>query len=210
MKAMFKKMQYVETAFQYIRLVSILVIAGSLLVNIYLIYRNYAFASRTANRIYVLANGKVLEAYAAERKDNLRVEAKDHIGMFHHYFFTLSPDDKAIEETITKALYLADVSAKNLYDNLKEGNYYSNIISGNVSQSIKADSITIHTDHYPYYFRYYGRQQLTRPTSIVERSVISEGYFRNISRSDNNPHGFLIERWAILENRDLSVKSRQP
>ena len=41
-----------------------------------------------------------------------------------------------IQSNITKALYLADGSAKRQYENLKENGYYSNIISGNISQQI--------------------------------------------------------------------------
>jgi conjugative transposon TraK protein len=128
--------------------------------------------------------------------------------MFHHYFFTLDPDEKVIQSNITKALYLADGSAKQQYNNLKENGYYSNIISGNVSQTVEPDSILINTDAYPFYFRYKGEQKIVRPTTIVNRSLITEGYLRNVSRSDNNPHGFLIEKWRTLENKDINVQNR--
>ncbi len=100
----------------------------------------------------MLLNGKALEAIAGEKKDNIPVEARDHIKMFHYYFFTLDPDDKVIQANITKALYLADGSAKRQYENLKENSYYSNIIAGNISQQISIDSIAVNTDLYPYYF----------------------------------------------------------
>jgi len=32
---------------------------------------------------------------------------------------------------------------------------------------------------------------------------------RNVSRSDNNPHGFLIERWATIANKDLKTTARR-
>jgi conjugative transposon TraK protein len=105
-------------------------------------------------------------------------------------------------------LYLADGSAKQQYDNLKENNYYTNIISGNISQTVEADSITINTNSYPYYFHYSGRQKIVRPTSIVTRTLITEGYLRNVSRSDNNSHGFLIEKWKTLENTDQKIENR--
>ena len=159
-------------------------------------------------RIYILANGKALEAWSAERRDNIPVEARDHVKMFHHYFFTLDPDDRVIEGNITKALYLADASAKRQYDDLKESRYYSNIISGNISQEIVTDSIRIDTDQYPFHFRCYSKQKLIRTTSIVTRSLITEGYLRNVSRSDNNPHGFLIEKWSTLENKDIKTENR--
>jgi len=186
----------------------ILFLVACTLVSIYVCYKSYGLATRTGERIYILANGKALEAYSAERKENIPVEARDHVKMFHHYFFTLDPDDKVIQANINKALYLADASAKQQYDDLKENGYYSNIISGNISQEIEEDSITINTDDYPYYFRYKGKQKIIRPTTITTRSLVTEGYLRNVSRSDNNPHGFLIEKWTTIENKDISIQNR--
>lgn len=206
---MFKKMQNIESAFQYVRLVSIIVILGSLFTSAFIGYKSFRLANATQERIYVLINGKALEAYATDRKDNIPVEGKDHIKTFHQFFFSLSPDDKAIQANLTKALYLADVTAKQQYDNLKESNYYSNIISGNVNQTIAIDSVQLDVDQYPFYFRCFAKQELTRPSSIVLRILITEGYLRNVGRSENNAHGFLIERWKILDNRDISIRNRQ-
>lgn len=105
-------------------------------------------------------------------------------------------------------MYLADASAKREYDNLKESGYYSNIIAGNISQSLSVDSTVIDLQDYPYYFRCYATEKIIRATSIVTRNLITEGYLRNVSRSDNNPHGFLIERWNTIENKDLKTQNR--
>jgi conjugative transposon TraK protein len=205
---MFKKTKNIDTAFRHVRLFSIIFIAGCVLISFFTTSRSYQLALQSQERIYILANGKALEAYSADRKDNIPVEARDHVKMFHFYFFTLDPDDKVIQSNITKALYLADGSAKQQYDNLKENGYYTNIIAGNVSQIVDADSILINTNVYPFYFRYKGQQKIVRPTTIVTRSLITEGYLRNVSRSDNNPHGFLIEKWRTLENKDESIQNR--
>lgn len=189
-------------------MVSILVIIGVLLISGFIAYKSFIMASSTQNRIYVLVNGKAIEAYSTDRKDNIPVEAKDHVKMFHQYFFSLAPDDKVIETNIRKALYLADGTAKQQYDNLKESNYYTNVISGNVTQELTVDSISLDINSYPFYFRCYAKQELTRPSSIVTRNLITEGYLRNVPRSENNAHGFLIERWNILDNADINVKSR--
>ncbi|MFT3749147.1 MAG: conjugative transposon protein TraK [Agriterribacter sp.] len=205
---MFTKMKNIDTAFRYIRVFTIVIIACCFLLCGFVLYKSYQLAAITQSKVYVLANGKALEALAGERKDNIPVEARDHITMFHHYFFTLDPDDKVIQGNITKALYLADGSAKRQYENLKESGYYSNIIAGNISQQISIDSIALRTDTYPYYFQCFGTQQIIRTTSIVSRSLLTEGYLRNVSRSDNNSHGFLIERWSTVENKDLKTITR--
>ena len=205
---MFKQTKNIDSAFRHIRLFSIAMITGCIIISVFIAYKSFQLSAMTQQRIYILANGKALEAYSADRKDNIPVEARDHVKMFHHYFFTLDPDDKVIQFNLNKALYLADGSAKQQYDNLKENGYYSNIISGNVSQTVDADSILINTDVYPFYFRYKGQQRIIRPTTIVTRSLITEGYLRNVSRSDNNPHGFLIEKWKTLENKDVNIQNR--
>lgn len=205
---MFKKMKNIDTAFRYVRGFTMLVIVGCVVICCFTLYKSYSLVAEMQSKVYILANGKALQAYASERKDNIPVEARDHVKVFHRLFFTLDPDDKAIQVTITKALYLADGSAKRVYDDLKENGYYAGLISGNVNQTISVDSVAIDINEYPYRFRCYGTQNIVRPTSITTRSLITEGSLRNVSRSDNNPHGFLIERWNIIENSDLKTVSR--
>lgn len=205
---MFKKAKNIDTAFRHVRGFSIAFLAACIIISVLIAYKSFQLSSVSQQRIYILANGKALEAYSADRRDNVPVEARDHVKMFHHYFFTLDPDEKVILFNITHALYLADASAKQQYDNLKENGYYTNLVSGNISQELEPDSIIINIENYPYYFRYKGQQKIIRPTTIVTRSLVTEGYLRNVSRSDNNSHGFLIERWKTLENKDITIQNR--
>ena len=205
---MFQQLKNIDTAFKHIRTFSVVLILACALICAYSVFKSYQFVSDSQRHIYILANGKALEAFSAERKDNIPVEAKDHVRMFHYYFFNLDPDEKVITANITRALYLADNSAEKMYKDLKEQDYYGDLISGNISQQITIDSIHVDVNQYPYYFRCYAKEKMTRSTSIVTRSLITEGYLRNVARSDNNPHGFLIERWNTLENKDLKTENR--
>lgn len=205
---MFKKLDNIDTAFRHVRAFTLVVVVASALVCVFALYQSFKTVNRMQDKIYVLANGKAIEAYASDRRDNIQVEARDHVRNFHQYFFTLDPDDKVIRQNITKALYLADNTAKRVYDDLKESGYYSGIISGNISQEVVIDSVQVNISGYPYYFRCYARQQIVRPTSIMTRLLVTEGNLRNVSRSDNNPHGFLIERWRTIDNKDISTENR--
>lgn len=189
-------------------MVMLLVILASLVICGYAIYQNGQLAERMQDRVYVLANGKAMEVFASGRKDNIAVEARDHVRMFHVYFFSLDPDEKAIANSIKKALYMADGSAKKQYDDLVETGYIAGIISGNISQQISVDSVLVNTISEPYLFRCYATLKIIRSTSIVTRNLITEGYLRSIARTDHNPHGFLIERWETLENKDIKMETR--
>ena len=205
---MFKQLKNIDAAFKHIRLFSFVLILANLLLSAYVIYATLSAMQQDRKQVYVLANGKLLKAAGINREDNIKVELRDHIKMFHHYFFTMDPDDEVIQKNIASALYLADGSARQQYDNLKESGYYAGIISGNITQRVQTDSIVLHIDELPYSFRYYGKLKIVRPTTEVIRSLVTEGYIRETSRSDHNPHGFLIERWKILENKDLKVIQR--
>ena len=205
---MFTQAKNIDTAFRYTKNFSVAMIVGCIAISAYALHESSRVLRESQQKIFILAGGKALEAFAADRKENIPVEARDHVKMFHHYFFSLDPDDKVIQSNISKALYLADGSAKQQYDELKENNYYSNIISGNISQEITIDSIDINVSQYPFYFKCTAEQKIIRPSAIVTRSLVTEGWLRNVSRSDNNPHGFLIEKWRTLENRDIKTESR--
>lgn len=206
---MFQQPKNIDTAFRQFRMFCFCYTVVITLGFGYLAYQCFAEVRQHDQRVYVLDNGKAIEALASDRKENIPVEARDHIATFHHYFFTLDPDDKLIQSNITRSLYLADNSAEKVYENLKEQGYYANIISGNISQQVTVDSIALDMSAYPYHFHFYGKEKLVRATSIVTRKLVTEGYLRNTERSDNDPHGFLIERWSIVDNSDISSQNRQ-
>ena len=203
---MFTHFKNIDRAFQHIKRFSIYLILANVLILCFGMYKSYEFANKAQNRIHILYNGKVLEAIAADRKSNIPVELRDHIKTFHQNFFNMDPDETAILSNITKALYLADESAKKQYDNLKESGYYNNLISANISQEIEIDSIALDLTVYPYPFRCYATQKLIRSSSTVVRKLVTTGEVRNLkSQTDNNPHGFLIQRWETISNQDVPL-----
>ena len=198
----------IERSFQYIRWVSVAAIVGSLVSGILFFLLAGRVMLAAQSRVYILSAGKAMEAFASDRRSNLAVEARAHVYDFHTAFFTLDPDERYITAGLRRALYLADGSARRVYDDLKESGYYAQVVSANISQRLLVDSISLDMRHRPYYFRCYGTETITRATSIVTRDLVTEGWLREVERSENDPHGFLIERWTILENRDVKIEQR--
>ena len=205
---MFTQFKNIDTAFKHIKTFSLFLILANTITICFVLFWNNRIVDKASNRIYILYNGKVLEAIASDKKTNLPVELRDHIKTFHQYFFTLNPDDKAIRATVNKALYLADESAKKQYDNLKESGYYNNLIAANIVKEVQMDSIKLNTDQHPYQFTFYGTEKLIRSSSTIYRQLITQGVVYSLkTQTDDNPHGFLIRNWEILGNKDLPPKT---
>lgn len=161
-------------------------------------------------KIYVLDNGKsLLVALREDITENRSAEARDHIKRFHELFFTMEPDKQYIESNVREALYLADRSAMEQYQSFKENNVYNQVIGSDISMTLQTDSVQLDFSTYPYRFYFYARQKIVRKSNITIRRLITTGALRNISRTDNNPHGFLLENWQIEDNKDVETIKRK-
>ena len=205
----FKSLKNIETSFRQIRLYSIIFLVLCSVVVVWSVYSSYDFAEKQREKIYVLDGGKSLMlALSQDLSQNRPAEAREHVRRFHELFFTLSPDKSAIEHNVKRALLLADKSAYNYYSDFAEKGYYNRIISGNINQVLKVDSVVCNFDTYPYQARTYAKQMIIRASNVTERSLVTTCRLLNSSRSDDNPNGFTIEGFTIIENKDLQTVKR--
>jgi len=205
----FKSLKNIETSFKQIRLFGIVFLVLCAATTGYSVWSSYSFAEAQRQRIYVLDGGKSLMlALSQDLSQNRPVEAQEHVRRFHELFFTLAPDKSAIESNVSRALFLVDRSAFKYYQDMSEKGYYNRIISSNINQIVQVDSITCNFDVYPYKTVTYARQYIIRSSNITERSLVTRADLINSVRSDNNPHGFTMEGFEIVENRDIRVTQR--
>lgn len=205
----FKSLKNIETSFRQIRLFGIVFVVMCAAVVIYSLWSSFAFAEKQREKIYVLDGGKSLMlALSQDLSQNRPAEAREHVRRFHELFFTLSPEKSAIEHNVKRALLLADKSAYNYYTDFAEKGYYNRLIAGNINQVLQVDSVLCNFDRYPYEAKTYARQMIIRQSNVTKRSLVTECRLLNASRSDDNPNGFTIEGFTILENKDLQTLKR--
>lgn len=205
----FKSLKNIETSFKQIRVVVLVFVVLCAGITGYALWSSFRFAEAQRQKIYVLDEGKSLMlALSQDLSQNRPVEAREHIKRFHELFFTLSPDKSAIESNINRALFLVDKSAFRYYQDLQEKGYYNRIVSGNINQIIQIDSVACDFDVYPYKAATYAKQMIIRASNVTERSMVTHCDLINSVRSDNNPHGFTMERFEIIENRDIRTLER--
>ena len=205
----FKSLKNFESSFRHIRLFSMLFLGLCALVAVIAVLGSFRYAEKQREKIYVLEQGKSLMlALSQDLQQNRPVEAREHVRRFQELFFSLSPDKDAIEGNINRALLLADKSALSCYRDLQEAGYYNRLIAGNVIQRIAIDSMQCDFGSYPYRIKTFARQQIVRESVVTERSLITSCCLVDVSRSDNNPQGFLIERFTIVENKNLGTHDR--
>lgn len=192
-----------------IKLVTILCccfLLGCILICIASIWTARGMVADAHRKVYVLDGNVPILVRQTTMEETLDVEAKSHVEMFHHLFFTLAPDDKYIRYTMEKAMYLVDETGLAQYNTLKEKGFYSNIMGTSAVFSIFCDSIQF--DREKMEFTYYGRQRIERRSSILMRELVTAGKLKRVPRTENNPHGLLIVNWRTLLNKDIEQKTK--
>lgn len=195
-----------ENKIKLVSIICFLVVIASVVISIGSLLIAGKMVTDAHEKIYVLDGNVPILVSRTTMDETSEIEAKSHIEMFHHLFFTLAPDDRYIQYTLEKAQYLADESAAAQEQTLKEHGFYNNIISTSSLFAIFCDSINYNKQDMT--FTYYGRQRIERRTSILFRSLVTSGKLKKVPRSDNNPHGFLITDWRTILNKDLEENAK--
>lgn len=196
----------VENKIKLVMIVSSLFLVGCVIVSLGSIIIAKGMVDEAHKKVYVLDGTVPILVKQTTQEETFDVEAKSDIEMFHQFFFTLAPDDKYIQYTMKKAMYLVDETGLAQYNTLKEKGFYSNIMGTSAVFSIFCDSIKF--DKEKMEFTYYGRQRIERRTNVLTRELVTAGQLKRVPRTDNNPHGLLIVNWRTLLNKDIDQKTK--
>lgn len=181
-------------------------VTGCVIICSIVAFSAFGMVSEERKMIYVLNGDIPMTAERTDQEISLEIECKAHVDLFHHYFFTLAPDNKYIEWTTGKAMYLIDESGIKQKTAMEEKGFYSMLQAASAQYSLMTDSIIVDTKQMK--FRYVGRQRIERRTSVVYRNLITTGGLKRTTRTENNPHGLLITNWRTLMNDDIEKESK--
>lgn len=170
------------------------------------IFFSYKTTNEFSKRIYVINKNEHFEAIAGNEQTNRPVEIIFHVSRFHELFFTIVPDGKEIESSLSKAFYLCDESAKRLYNDLKERGFYNDMIQGNVIQKVSIDSVVINTKEYPYQAVSYLVLTQTRATSESVKSLVTSCILEDVPRSLRSPNGLFMRNFKVIESKVIHEK----
>ena len=199
-------MKNYENKIKLVLIVSVLFMIGCCVISLGSLFVAKGMVDDAHKKVYVLDGTVPVLVQRTTMDETLDVEAKSHVELFHHLFFTLAPDDKYINYTMEKAMYLVDETGLAQYNALKEKGFYNNIMGTSSVFSIFCDSIKF--DKSTMEWTYYGRQRIERRTSILMRQLVTAGKLMRVPRTENNPHGLMITNWRTLLNKDIEQRQK--
>ena len=170
---------------------------------------SFRFVQQSRDTVYVVDKGSTLMANIARGDVQRDLEVEDHVRRFHELMFNLAPSTESQKRNLEQALHMADRSAYDYWQDQSEAGYYSRLVSANISQEIQIDSVQFSMQEYPYPARLYGKVYLTRESNITAFSFMSECRLSDVPRSRSNPHGLMVEKFAVRRYESLGTRKRR-
>lgn len=209
MENVIKYFENIETGFRKMKFVTVAALAASALVAVVSVVVAISFVGKADDQVFVVDNGAAMVASAAPAGAQKDLEIQDHLVRFHELMFNLSPSSESIKRNIDRALIMSDRSAYDYWRDLSERGFYQRLVSANVSQQIVVDSVRTDLRSYPYESVTYGKLFLIRESNITSYIFESTCRLVDVERSENNPHGLMIEKFNVRRNENIGTKRRK-
>ena len=199
----------IEASFRRTKFLTCMTILLCSLVAVVSVFASYSFAREQKAQIYVLDKGQSFLALQSDGMATKDLEIIDHVTRFHELFFNMAPNANAIIQNVNRALVLSDKSVYDYYSDLSEQGFYTRLVQANITQQMVVDSVTVDINTYPYTARCYAHQYMIRESNITTYEFESTCQLMEISRSKDNPHGLMIEKFVVARNESLGTKKRK-
>lgn len=199
----------IETSFRRTKFLTGITIALCSLVAVVSVFASYSFAREQKAQIYVLDKGQSFLALQSDGMATKDLEIMDHVTRFHELFFNMAPNANAIIQNVNRALVLSDKSVYDYYSDLSEQGFYARLVQANITQQMVVDSVRVDISTYPYTARCYAHQYMIRESNITTYEFESTCQLMETSRSKDNPHGLMIEKFVVARNESLGTKKRK-
>lgn len=163
---------------------------------------------RMQSRVYVLDGGAAFSATSADVAVTREDEVRDQVIRFHELFFNIPPDISMVNRNLEKALALADRSAYDYFENLKESGYYTKLTNADAFQQVDIRDVIIDMNAYPYTVKVVADQWVTRRSNMSRFTLETTCRLINVPRSSNNLHGLMIQDFTVTNNKLIETRDR--
>ncbi|AVR44220.1 conjugal transfer protein TraK [Christiangramia fulva] len=139
----------------------------------------------------VNGDGSVVPLSLVNQRENLEVEARAHLDLFHRYFFDLNTSN--YESSLEKALWLGNSSVDEVYRQKKADGVYNRLLQYSLVQKVTDLHSELDLSKSPFKFRTTLHFEINRGSITDRYELVTTGKLIRVDRNfPNNPHGLLI------------------
>ncbi|HET8855411.1 MAG TPA: conjugal transfer protein TraK [Salinimicrobium sp.] len=185
------------------RFIVITVVLVAFVSSVFSLWSVFDMNRKMLNSMFAVSTeGSVIPLKLTTERENLKVEAKAHLELFHRYFYGI--DASNYEKNLDKALWLGNSSVDNVYRQKKANGLYNRLIQYSLVQEIMEIDIEVNLTEQPYSFKATTIFEINRGSVVDTYELITSGNLIRVDRHfPRNTHGLLITNYFENSLRKL-------
>lgn len=174
------------------RFIVLAVVLGAVLTSIIsILLTANQYKKMISSAFVVSTSGNVIPLKLVSQKENLEVEVKAHLELFHRYFYQI--DASSYEKQLEKALWLGNSTVDQVFRQKKADGVYNRLLQYSLVQKVIAIESKINIEKEPYKFETRTVFQINRGKTIDTYELLTTGNLIHVDRNfPKNTHGLLI------------------
>lgn len=158
----------------------------------------------TVNSAFVVnGDGSVIPLKMVSQRENLEVEAKAHLELFHRYFYNINANN--YKKSLGKALWLGDNSVTDLYKQKQAEGVYNRLLQYSLVQEVVKTEPQVDVRQEPYRFKVTTLFKINRGSVTDTYELTTTGSLIHVDRNfPHNTHGLLVT--DFFENSLIKIK----
>lgn len=162
----------------------------------------------TNSAFVVNGDGTVVPLQLVSQRENIAVEAKAHLELFHRYFYGI--DASNYERNLEKALWLGDVSVTDLYRQKQTEGVFNRLLQYSLVQEVVQVESQLELEREPYRFRSVTLFKINRGSVTDTYELTTTGKLVHVDRNfPHNTHGLLITEFFENSLRRIQTDDNQ-
>ena len=195
-----KRSKEFSASFRLMQLLVVTLAVGIILIGIGALYFvNSAYVSAN-DRIYVVDKDYTLSGTSVYNDMKSKYfESYNHVKSFAKLLFEF--DQNNFPENVEAGLKLIGNDGKIIYNQYRDTDLHNTLIKNNASVYIQVDSILVDVQANPVKAQLYARQTFRTSLGVRENFLWAEMDLLEVSRTKDNIHGLLIEKFKVFNNQ---------
>lgn len=174
------------------RFIVLAVVIGALLTSVFSVLMVIRLHRKSMDKSFVVnGDGSVIPLKLVHQRENLVVEAKAHLELFHRYFYGLNANN--YKSSLEKALWLGDGSVADLYRQKQAEGLYNRLLQYSLVQEVVRVEPKVDIGQEPYGFEVKCLFKINRGSVTDTYELTTTGSLVRVDRNfPHNTHGLLI------------------
>ncbi|MCX2679853.1 conjugal transfer protein TraK [Galbibacter sp. EGI 63066] len=187
------------------RFIVLSVVIGSVLTCMVSVLMVIKLHRETVNSAFVVnGDGSVIPLKMVSQRENLEVEAKAHLELFHRYLYNINANN--YKKNLEKALWLGDNSVADLYKQKQAEGVYNRLLQYSLVQEAVSIEPQVDVRQEPYRFKVVTIFEINRGSVTDTYELITTGSLIHVDRNfPHNTHGLLVT--DFFENTLRKIKN---